>query len=341
MDNNYIFIATKMIDNIRDNIIIEGIVERGTIKVKDSVYILGPRNSIIKTNIKSIKTPQNKLIKSASKDENIKIILSNISNENLYKGDIITNIKPIILSDGSYYFENIRLNALLNYMEKFHDHEIINFAFDEIIMNAHLFAIIDDINFKIIKNSQNKFFIPVYTNIENAKNNSLFKDNCKIQVMTFDDMKETILDNEFLEGFVINPSTHQITLDKESVNRLSIQKENIVNTYTTEEIDPNTDIIFEEITDIPNELIDKLISYFIKKDYINKCWILDMKYNNTKSHLLVVDIDNNIDNTFYEISQIVNPYLVNTPLDMIAYNTKDTLEFSKKAIKNIIPFYER
>ena len=66
-----------------------------------------------------------------------------------------------------------------------------------------------------------------------------------------------------------------------------------------------------------------------------------MNYNNSESHLLIVDINENIDNSFYDISQIVNPYLVNTPLDMIAYNTKDTLEFSKKAIKNIIPSYER
>lgn len=341
MNDNYIFIHTKLLDSLRNNVLIEGIVESGEIKVKDFAYILGPKDNIIKTSIKSIRTLKNKLVKSASKNEKIQILLSNISRDNLSYGDIITNKKPIILSNGNYYFENTRLNGLLNYMEKFHKHGIMKYVFDELIINSHLFVIIDDLNFKLIKNNKSKFFIPVYTSLEYCKNSNHLKNNCKIQTMTFDDMKKTLFNNTFLEGFVINPCKHRITLDKNDINKLDIQRENMSNNYTTEEIDIRKDIFFEEIKEISNDFINNLVSYFINNHHINKAWILNMYYDGNKRLLLVVDVDKDTNNIFYDISNIAKPYLDTTSLDMVAYNTRDSLEFNKRAVRDIVPFYER
>lgn len=357
--NNFILLADKMIENTTKGSIIQGIVRGNTISKNEIVYLLGPRSNVIKTEVLEITNLDNEIIEKAFVGQRVNIKLKNLHSSKIYRGDILTNKIENIDEDNLNTLKNIRLNALLEEMNRVHDHSLINLVFDDIIMSSHFLTpvqIVNDTeaqnNFYIIENNKiiyflplktnsNKYFLSVFTNFEELYKNDVYNAQ-DFKLINFNTLSKIILDNNSLDGFILNPFSHKVQLTKETIINLTNQKNTLNSKLSDKNLNLEEEYTIEDLKDYPIDMIFEIKNYMKNNKNINKSWIRILKTKKEKSYLLVLDVEDDYNNICRDLSKIVTTYLTDLPIDMVYYdsNFKEN-SFEKLAVKHSKPFYQK
>ena len=108
-----------------------------------------------------------------------------------------------------------KLKDLLKKMYKDNNPELENDILEEIIMKVNFLSYINsnknnneidlgNINFNVLTTDNNKIYLPAFTDLEELSKWGI-PSNMDTITLNFDNYVEIILDNENIEGLVINP----------------------------------------------------------------------------------------------------------------------------------------
>lgn len=147
-------------------------------------------------------------------------------------------------------------------------------------------------------------------------------------MLSYNDYQSVILkDDSAYEGFVINPYSANIVLEKNSI-------QNINQRY--QQIKKDESVMIGLPKEYPYDMVQKLKIYFDKTKIVKTAYLLWMVRGEEASYLLVLDFVGVPQVVFSQIADVCQPYLKEKLLDIIPLNTV----FGKSAIENQQPFYQ-
>ena len=129
--------------------------------------------------------------------------------------------------------ENQRLKDLLKKMYKDNNPKLENEILEEIIMKVNFLSYINsnenetnfgNINFNVLTTDDNKIYLPAFTDLEELSKWGI-PSNMDTITLNFDNYVEIILENENIEGLVINPFGDSYILSREWLKELKAMKE--------------------------------------------------------------------------------------------------------------------
>ena len=220
--------------------------------------------------------------------------------------------------------ENQKLKELLKKMYEDNSSELENEILEEIIMKVNFLSYVNldetdtdfgNINFNVLTTDDNKIYLPAFTDLEELSKWGI-PANMDTITLNFDNYVEIILENENIEGLVINPFGDSYILSREWLKELKAMKEERL----------KVTMMMEAI----KECCDNLGN-------INKAWLLEMLTEKDKSWLLILDFEGDRNYIFSKISQAARNYLGNMYLDMLPYED----DFAKNAVINHKTFYNK
>ena len=240
--------------------------------------------------------------------------------------------------------ENERLKKLLKKIDEDNSPELENEILEEIIMKANFLSYINsnelestfgNINFNVLKTDDNKTYLPAFTDLEELSKWGI-PANMNTITLNFDDYAEIILDNDSIDGLVINPFGDYYIIPKEGLKDLKEMKKERLKVNEIK-IESNSKILISEPKHYPTMMMEAITNCCDDLGNINKAWLLEMMTEKDKSWLLVLDFEGDKNYTFSKISQAARNYLGNIYLDMLPYED----DFARNSVQNHKAFYTK
>ena len=240
--------------------------------------------------------------------------------------------------------ENERLKKLLKKIDEDNSPELENEILEEIIMKANFLSYINsnelestfgNINFNVLKTDDNKTYLPAFTDLEELSKWGI-PANMNTITLNFDDYAEIILDNDSIDGLVINPFGDYYIISKEGLKELKEMKKERLKVNEIK-IESNSKILISEPKHYPTMMMEAITNCCDDLGNINKAWLLEMMTEKDKSWLLVLDFEGDKNYTFSKISQAARNYLGNIYLDMLPYED----DFARNSVQNHKAFYTK
>ena len=240
--------------------------------------------------------------------------------------------------------ENERLKKLLKKIDEDNSPELENEILEEIIMKANFLSYINsnelestfgNINFNVLKTDDNKTYLPAFTDLEELSKWGI-PANMNTITLNFDDYAEIILDNDSIDGLVINPFGDYYIISKEGLKELKEMKKERLKINEIR-IETNSKILISEPKHYPTIMMEAITNCCNDLGNINKAWLLEMMTEKDKSWLLVLDFEGDKNYTFSKISQAARNYLGNIYLDMLPYED----DFARNSVQNHKAFYTK
>ena len=240
--------------------------------------------------------------------------------------------------------ENERLKKLLKKIDEDNSPELENEILEEIIMKANFLSYINsnelestfgNINFNVLKTDDNKTYLPAFTDLEELSKWGI-PANMNTITLNFDDYAEIILDNDSIDGLVINPFGDYYIISKEGLKELKEMKKERLKVNEIK-IESNSKILISEPKHYPTMMMEAITNCCDDLGNINKAWLLEMMTEKDKSWLLVLDFEGDKNYTFSKISQSARNYLGNMYLDMLPYED----DFARNSVQNHKAFYTK
>ena len=240
--------------------------------------------------------------------------------------------------------ENERLKKLLKKIDEDNSPELENEILEEIIMKANFLSYINsnelestfgNINFNVLKTDDNKTYLPAFTDLEELSKWGI-PANMNTITLNFDDYAEIILDNDSIDGLVINPFGDYYIISKEGLKELKEMKKERLKINEIR-IETNSKILISEPKHYPTMMMEAITNCCNDLGNINKAWLLEMMTEKDKSWLLVLDFEGDKNYTFSKISQAARNYLGNIYLDMLPYED----DFARNSVQNHKAFYTK
>ena len=128
--------------------------------------------------------------------------------------------------------ENQKLKELLKKMYEDNSSELENEILEEIIMKVNFLSYVNldetetdfgNINFNVLTTDDNKIYLPAFTDLEELSKWGI-PANMDTITLNFDNYVEIILENENIEGLVINPFGDSYILSREWLKELKAMK---------------------------------------------------------------------------------------------------------------------
>ena len=240
--------------------------------------------------------------------------------------------------------ENERLKKLLKKIDEDNSPELENEILEEIIMKANFLSYINsnelestfgNINFNVLKTDDNKTYLPAFTDLEELSKWGI-PANMNTITLNFDDYAEIILDNDSIDGLVINPFGDYYIISKEGLKELKEMKKERLKINEIR-IETNSKILISEPKHYPTIMMEAITNCCNDLGHINKAWLLEMMTEKDRSWLLVLDFEGDKNYTFSKISQAARNYLGNMYLDMLPYED----DFARNSVQNHKAFYAK
>ena len=240
--------------------------------------------------------------------------------------------------------ENDRLKELLKKIDEDNSPELENEILEEIIMKANFLSYINsnelestfgNINFNVLKTDDNKTYLPAFTDLEELSKWGI-PANMNTITLNFDDYAEIILDNDSIDGLVINPFGDYYIIPKEGLKDLKEMKKERLKVNEIR-IETNSKVLISEPKHYPTMMMEAITNCCNELGNINKAWLLEMMTEKDKSWLLVLDFEGDKNYTFSKISQAARNYLGNMYLDMLPYED----DFARNSVQNHKAFYTK
>ena len=240
--------------------------------------------------------------------------------------------------------ENERLKKLLKKIDEDNSPELENEILEEIIMKANFLSYINsnelestfgNINFNVLTTDDNKIYLPAFTDLEELSKWGI-PANMNTITLNFDDYAEIILDNDSIDGLVINPFGDYYIISKEGLKELKEMKKERLKINEIR-IETNSKILISEPKHYPTIMMEAITNCCNDLGNINKAWLLEMMTEKDRSWLLVLDFEGDKNYTFSKISQAARNYLGNMYLDMLPYED----DFARNSVQNHKAFYAK
>lgn len=183
-----------------------------------------------------------------------------------------------------------------------------------------------EVNYRYIKDKKGDKFCLAFTDWEELRK---WDNDCKEAILSnFDNYAELVLNdaNDF-RGFVINPYGENLIFKKELVASLKEQKIQRM----------QSKVYLGEPKEVPSELLDTLSNYVSEIPGVNAAYYRLMLQGNIQSHLIIVDMDGDVNETFDKIAEITSPFLEDKLLKLTSVETG----LGKEATKDLAPFYKK
>ena len=243
--------------------------------------------------------------------------------------------------------ENQKLKKLLKKMYEDNNPKLENEILEEIIMKVNFLSYVNlnetekenknnkNTNFNVLTTDDNKIYLPAFTDLEELSKWGI-PSNMDTITLNFDNYVEIILENENIEGLVINPFGDSYILSREWLKELKAMKEERLKVNEVR-LEVNSKILLEEPKHYPTMMMEAIKECCDNLGNINKAWLLEMLTEKDKSWLLILDFEGNRNYIFSKISQAARNYLGNMYLDMLPYED----DFAKNAVINHKTFYNK
>ena len=240
--------------------------------------------------------------------------------------------------------ENERLKKLLKKIDEDNSPELENEILEEIIMKVNFLSYINsnelestfgNINFNVLKTDDNKTYLPAFTDLEELSKWGI-PANMNTITLNFDDYAEIILDNDSIDGLVINPFGDYYIIPKEGLKDLKEMKKERLKVNEIR-IETNSKVLISESKHYPTMIMEAITNCCDDLGNINKAWLLEMMTEKDKSWLLVLDFEGDKNYIFSKISQSARNYLGNMYLDILPYED----DFARNSIQNHKTFYTK
>ena len=240
--------------------------------------------------------------------------------------------------------ENQRLKELLKKIDEDNSPELENEILEEIIMKVNFLSYINsnelestfgNINFNVLKTDDDKTYLPAFTDLEELSKWGI-PEKMNTITLNFDDYVEIILDNDNIDGLVINPFGDYYIIPKEGLKDLKEMKKERLKVNEIK-IESNSKILISEPKHYPTMMMEAITNCCDSLGNINKAWLLEMMTEKDRSWLLVLDFEGDKNSIFSKISQVVRNYLGNMYLDMLPYED----DFAKNSVQNHKAFYSK
>lgn len=258
--------------------------------------------------------------------------------------------------------ENPKLKALFSQKKAAKSEEefdsVMNELCGEIVMNAHFLSVIKfskepeskgsnqvvvtkgtQIAFPMLSTQDNRKFYPAFIDWTELGKWSAMKDTKpKTLILSFDDYAAMVLDSNGGDGFVINPFSDNLILDRKIINHLREKKNSIKSGITEYQAKKNTQVILGEPKEYPTAMADAICTYAKTDKRIRSIWLKLMERDEKFSYLLVVDFQGDEPKSvFSKIGEAAQPFLNGKYLDMVPYSE----QFGADAVKDAKPFYKK
>lgn len=336
--------------------IVAGIIRNGEIALNDTVFVLGRGRSIQESKVLGLENPQMGQLEKAVHGTPVGILLENITNENIYPGDIISNVKPNT-EDVNEPVTNPRIQGLMRQAAGNPTKEMMNLVYEELAMNARLLSAMMLTHEPVRKEDgtqvleeDTKMQLPLLTAPDGSKYYPAFTDwqelnkwheilEPKTLLLTLEDYLALVLRNEDTKGIVINPFGENMMVDRPLLEHLKQKKEMLMQGKTILPIDKNEKISLAEAAEFPAEMVKKITAELKEEACVEKAWLRLMKRKEEVSYLFVADIalPGNREAVFDRVANAARPFLKGMHINMITCQE----EFGKNAVKGVEPFYEK
>ncbi len=192
------------------------------------------------------------------------------------------------------------------------------------------------IHFTTLENAEKQVFYPAFTDWEELGKVGL-SENQQTLVMTFEDLAALVLDEKGgSDGFVVNPFSDSLVLDKHTVGALAEEKRKHSG-VVEQVIEEDTPVQLGQPRDYPTEMVKAISEYLKQQKRVNAAWLQLMMREGEQSYLIIVDFTGDKREIFDGIYKAAMDHAGGMPIDMIPYD----LEFGRTATAGIEPFYKK
>ena len=235
---------------------------------------------------------------------------------------------------------------------------VMNELCGEIVMNAHFLSVVKfskepeskgsnqvvvtkgtQIAFPMLSTQDNRKFYPAFIDWDELNKWNIMKDTKpKTLILSFDDYAAMVLDSNGGDGFVINPFSDNLILDRKIINHLREKKHSIKSGITECQAKKDTKVIIGEPKEYPSAMTDAICTYAKTDKRIHSIWLKLMERDEKFSYLLVVDFQGDEPKSvFSKIGEAAQPFLNGKYLDMVPLSE----QFGADAVKGAEPFYKK
>ena len=227
---------------------------------------------------------------------------------------------------------------------------------DEVIMRAHFLAPVvispapdggrdgkttlkqnTTIQFQLITSQDGRTFFPAFTDWPQLRKLCGPRDQ-QTMVLTFDDYASMLSGDSRAAGFVVNPFSAPLTLDRDFVAQLAKQKKERAG-YSRQVIQKNTKVLLGDPADYPHAMVDAICLAVQDLEEVKRLYLRLMSRpdESQPSYLVVVDHCGEQDTVFRTIADAARPHLGGRFVDMVPFDS----DFGRTAAKDATPFFSR
>lgn len=200
-----------------------------------------------------------------------------------------------------------------------------------------------DIDFPMIKNSQEEPFLLAFTSEKELRKWTTAVPDQKTVMLNFRNYAEMILnDRAEAKGFVINPYSENMAFRKDIIEMIQNALKKLENTNTNiseQKIEIGKETIKTvPFSRIPAELCEALSKFAEQNGAIKAMYITKMIREKKESILLIVDHTGNIGGILNSLGKTAAHYLTDTALNIAEYGSS---QFCRETCAKLQPFYEK
>lgn len=192
------------------------------------------------------------------------------------------------------------------------------------------------LEFIMITNTAGQKFFLAFTDWDELSKWQVVE-NQQTVVMGFDDYAGLLSRHEDAAGFVINPFSENLTLNRELTQHLKNRKEIILTGHTEQVVEKDTAVGLRVPVPYPERLAEALSAHMKGDKRIKSAYLLQMKREEEESYLCVVDYKGDRREVFDPIADVARPFLEGVFLDLIPLDD----DFGRQAAALTEPFFKR
>lgn len=192
------------------------------------------------------------------------------------------------------------------------------------------------LEFIMITNTADQKFFLAFTDWDELRKWQVVE-NQQTVIMGFDDYAHLVLQHEDAAGFVINPFSENLTLNRELTQHLKNRKEIILTGHTEQVVEKDTAVGLRIPVPYPDRLAEALKTHMRSDKRVKTSYLLQMKQGEEESYLCVVDFDGERREVFDQIAGAARPFLDGVYLDLVPLDD----DFGRQAAGITEPFYKR
>ena len=193
------------------------------------------------------------------------------------------------------------------------------------------------IRFQLLANQEGQPYFPAFTSWPELRKLCGPRDQQTL-VLTFDDYASMLQQDSRAAGFVVDPFGDSLTLDRETVARLTRQKAEGT-PPVRQAIQKDTRVMLGDPAEYPERMVEAICSAARELPAVKALYLRLMVQEGEMepSYLVVVDQDGEQDAVFSAIAGAARPWLEGKTVDLVPRSSR----FGQDASKGVSPFYDR